>query len=300
MNNDESKTPCIENAAADGENLPGTVQRGTDASGCDQPSAFGVGSSNDEEQQVADAHEHERAHGEWAEGFKEEMVSRFRLWLDSQDIAQVAGRVFENAEGTFAPPEAMDLFTLFSELTALKQEVKIASRQWKTGADQWEGTTRGLQKALDALQAEQAQRRREAAEVKNAFLRPLLNDILDIRDRMEQGIDAARHNHPSLLTRVLGRGKETGGLIEGLIEGHKMTLRRLDRVLASYGVTRIEAEGKGFDPFRMRAVEVESRGGLPNGLVIEEIRKGFLFYEEVLRPAEVKVNKIETQETKDQ
>ena len=42
----------------------------------------------------------------------------------------------------------------------------------------------------------------------------------------------------------------------------------------------------------MSAVEISHDPKLDNGIVIEELRKGFLFEENVLRLAEVKVNKL--------
>jgi molecular chaperone GrpE len=41
----------------------------------------------------------------------------------------------------------------------------------------------------------------------------------------------------------------------------------------------------------MRAVEMDSQPHLENGIVTGELRKGFLWEEDVLRLAEVKVNK---------
>jgi molecular chaperone GrpE len=41
----------------------------------------------------------------------------------------------------------------------------------------------------------------------------------------------------------------------------------------------------------MRVIEVESRPDLAAGFVTGELRKGFVWNDELLRPAEVKVNK---------
>jgi molecular chaperone GrpE len=43
----------------------------------------------------------------------------------------------------------------------------------------------------------------------------------------------------------------------------------------------------------MRAIEIENRNDVENGIVTGEIRKGFMWENEVLRLAEVKVNKID-------
>ncbi len=284
--NSEQKEPEIE--------IPG-VEAYPDVVGEPGEGAFEYGEG--EEGLVGEYGEGEE---EWASHFKEELVAKFRRWLEEQDLHRIVvqGQGFDDeyaeashtaATAATPPFEKIDLFSLFSELAALKQETKIASRQWKAGADQWEQTSKVLQEALGALQQEQAQRRKEAADLKASSIRSLLHGILDIRDRLERGTKAAEQIHPPWLVRLAGGDAWK----EKFIEGQEMTVRHLDRLLASYGVSPIEAVGKSFDPFIMKALEVEKREDLPNGLVIEEIRKGFLLDEEILRPAEVKVNKRE-------
>ena len=46
------------------------------------------------------------------------------------------------------------------------------------------------------------------------------------------------------------------------------------------------------DPHTMNAVEIDRDPKIDNGIVLEELRKGFLFEDQVLRIAEVKVNKL--------
>jgi molecular chaperone GrpE len=74
-------------------------------------------------------------------------------------------------------------------------------------------------------------------------------------------------------------------------EGQEITLRRLDQVLAGHRVYPLEAVGRPMDPHTMRAAEVDSRADVDNGIVTGELRKGFLWEGEVLRLAEVRVNK---------
>ncbi|MDQ2694932.1 MAG: nucleotide exchange factor GrpE, partial [Pseudomonadota bacterium] len=70
-----------------------------------------------------------------------------------------------------------------------------------------------------------------------------------------------------------------------------MTLRRLDRILADYRVQPLEVLDRPLDPHAMRVVEVESRADRAQGVVTAELRKGFFWEDDLLRPAEVKVNK---------
>jgi molecular chaperone GrpE len=46
------------------------------------------------------------------------------------------------------------------------------------------------------------------------------------------------------------------------------------------------------DPVTMTAVETGNNLKVENGIVLEELRKGFLYKDQVLRLAEVKVNRI--------
>jgi molecular chaperone GrpE len=56
-------------------------------------------------------------------------------------------------------------------------------------------------------------------------------------------------------------------------------------------VRPIDALGARLDPQRMRAVGVESAQDAPEGIVLREVRRGFLHGQELLRAAEVIVNK---------
>ena len=76
-----------------------------------------------------------------------------------------------------------------------------------------------------------------------------------------------------------------------LHKGVEMVLNRLLDLLKNKGVTEIEAQGKPFDPaFHEALMQVES-DEYPENTVIEELEKGYLLNERVLRTAKVKVTK---------
>lgn len=76
-------------------------------------------------------------------------------------------------------------------------------------------------------------------------------------------------------------------------EGLGMIIKEFKDVLKEEGVEEIEAEGKEFDPEIMEAIE--SVSGEPEK-VVEVTRKGYMFKNKVLRPAEVKVGRTESEE----
>lgn len=79
-------------------------------------------------------------------------------------------------------------------------------------------------------------------------------------------------------------------LLAGLGDGYSMSLRRIERLLPQYDLEAIPAVGEPFDPEFMEAVEVVDRPiGLASGVVVEELRRGYLRSGRVFRYALVKV-----------
>jgi molecular chaperone GrpE len=74
------------------------------------------------------------------------------------------------------------------------------------------------------------------------------------------------------------------------LEGITLIQRKLERLLDKYEVTPIEALGEPFDPnYHSALLQAESEE-YPAGTVMEEVEKGYLVGDKVLRPAMVKVS----------
>lgn len=68
-------------------------------------------------------------------------------------------------------------------------------------------------------------------------------------------------------------------------EGLNLSIQQFLGVLESVGVRRIDTQNQTFDPNLMEAVERTGEGDK----VLEEARAGFMIFDKVLRPAQVKV-----------
>jgi molecular chaperone GrpE len=209
------------------------------------------------------------------ESTKERLIAQFRAYLDTDPVDEET--------------QQTDLFSLFTELAALRNEVKLESRQVKNALDLFKGTFDTLQSSHDQLISELEHCRSEQNRQIRENTRTLLLAFLDVYDRLEAGMTTLNSYTSSSWIHFCKREIR---LIRGLQEGQAMTLRRLDNLLASYRVRPLFVLNKPLDPHCMRAVEVDSQPNTINGIVTGELRKGFMWEEEVLRPAEVKVNKI--------
>ena len=76
----------------------------------------------------------------------------------------------------------------------------------------------------------------------------------------------------------------------GWLEGVQLVLRKLETLLESEGVTRIEALDKEFDPREHEAVSFEESPHHQAGKVVSVIRDGYRLRDKVLRPAQVTVS----------
>lgn len=149
-----------------------------------------------------------------------------------------------------------------------------------------------LEEEIDSLRAESEERldkhRRTLAEFANyrkrqdrerelqrtRVIMDVLQKILPILDDFELAIrDIPAEGHDS-----------------GWVDGILLIERKLREMLREFEVTPIEAVGDEFDPNYHSALFQEESDEYPAGIVMEELRKGYLVSDRVLRPSLVKVS----------
>ena len=111
----------------------------------------------------------------------------------------------------------------------------------------------------------------------------LIKDLLTVVDNLERAVAHASGG---------GNGKP-------IVEGVEMVLKGLLDAMAKHGVTQISAVGQPFDPSKHEAIsQVESESHEPNA-VVDELHKGYMLHDRLLRPALVSVAKAsETRQKK--
>ena len=220
--------------------------------------------------------------GDW----KRSALEDFRQWLDELgENAPDAPDAVPDRE----PPEC-DLHDLFAEFAALRQEIRLQNReQSKAGrelakaAARYDSAAGLMQRHAEELAAFE---QRIAREAENRCLR----SVLEVRDALARGREAAvaLRDRPGLFRRP-PRG------LGGVVEGYEMALRRFDRMLSRFAVRRVRSTGHPFDSRTMHAMEIRRVEQAEDGVVVEELLGGFTRDGEVLRLADVAVNRLHTQ-----
>jgi molecular chaperone GrpE len=135
-------------------------------------------------------------------------------------------------------------------------------------------------------------------ELNNKYLR-LYAEFDNYKKRVnKEKEDLARHGNESLLYALLPAIDNLELALKhaacdprnGVVQGVEITLKELQRTLEKFGLRRIEAAGKKFDPAVHHAMMQVEREDMEEKMVAEELRAGYLYHEKVLRPTLVAVS----------
>ena len=180
------------------------------------------------------------------DSIKQALIDRFRGYLDM---------VEDGEEPPDDPGETADLFSVLVEMAALRSEVRTESRLVKEALEQFRGVFDSLQASQATLQRELDRARTETQDQAQSALRPLLLDVIDLRDRLVAALTLSAAARPRWRDRLWRRDRSG---VAAWQEGLRMTLRRLDQVLLDRRVVATQLAGLPLDPRLARAINVVS------------------------------------------
>ena len=85
------------------------------------------------------------------------------------------------------------------------------------------------------------------------------------------------------------RGFANADMEDPFVDGMSKIYKQMEKILADLGVTPIESVGKEFDPNLHNAVMHVDDDSVGDGIVVEELQKGYMYKDAVLRYSMVKV-----------
>ena len=166
-------------------------------------------------------------------------------------------------------PEAVDT----SDLDSLKQALDAEKKKAEEYLVNWQ---RAVADFIN-LKRRKEQEREDLGKFANSVL---ILSLLPTLDDLERALNS------------LPRKPAKSSWIEGI----RLIEQNLKTTLQSQGLTPIEALGKQFDPSFHEAVR-QNKG--KEGIVIEELQKGYLLNDKLLRPSVVVVGNGEEEEKED-
>ncbi|MDR3269894.1 MAG: nucleotide exchange factor GrpE [Peptococcaceae bacterium] len=115
---------------------------------------------------------------------------------------------------------------------------------------------------------------REREELLRYASERLVKTLLSVLDNFERALTSA----------------QTHSDFQGFAQGVEMIFRQFSDVLAKEGLQVIETQGQTFDPSLHEAIFREESGTYPENTILEEVQKGYLLKDKVIRHSMVKVS----------
>ena len=136
-------------------------------------------------------------------------------------------------------------------------------------------------KSLAEMENFRKRNNREKEETLKYSNEKILRDLLPVLDFLDLAI-----SHSAAYIE-----QDASGNLKSFVEGVKLAYEEFIKILKNYGAEAIETVGKNFDANFHDAVEMVENSGKPDGTIIEEKRKGYMFKDRLLRPAMVSIAK---------
>ena len=119
----------------------------------------------------------------------------------------------------------------------------------------------------------------EVEKVKKYCNQDIITDLLPVIDNFERAIKYDDNNLEDQFSKFLS--------------GFKIMFSDLNNILVKYGVSPINRIGEEFDPNLEQALLTDKVEGKNEDEVLEVLLKGYMLKDRVIRPATVKINKID-------
>ena len=126
-------------------------------------------------------------------------------------------------------------------------------------------------------------------------------DLVNYRRRAAEEIEEVRRRTSAdVLLKVIGVVDDMQRALDivpeeavapGWLEGLQLVMRKMEGVLETSGVQKIEALGQPFEPWHLEAVHYVETAECEPGVVTEVFREGYMLNDMVLRAAQVVVAK---------
>lgn len=164
---------------------------------------------------------------------------------------------------TETQPSDANESTSVTDLQAQLQAARDEAAQYK---DKW---------LRERAEMENFRKRQErlANERNQRYKRDLLEKVLEVIDNLDRAM-----GYMDTMDR------------DGLQSSLRMVHWQLNEVIKAEGLTPVPTVGEEFDPRVHEAIESVSSAEHPEGHVVEEVRKGYMIGNDMLRPARVKVS----------
>jgi molecular chaperone GrpE len=162
--------------------------------------------------------------------------------------------------------------TKVEETVTIPKEKLVQLEKQSRLADEYLDHLRRLKAEFDNYKKREEKQRAEFIKLANESL---VTELLPVLDSFDLALNGMHTSHE----------------LESFLPGVELIRKQLEDVLVKNGLATIETIGKPFDPKVHEAMMQVESDEYPEDTVAKELRKGYLFNDKVIRPAQVAVSK---------
>ncbi len=217
--------------------------------------------------------------------WKTDAMNDFQAWLtslpaDYQPQASVT-------------PDSCDLYCLFSEFIALRQEIRMQNREQHKTLKSLKGLQQDYQQIAALLEKRSRDLSTLAETIRDECETRVAERFFAVRDALIRGHDAVlAADRPPEKTRGWFRKRYRQRVsvdIEGFRQGYEIALHKFDKALTGLDIHPVPTRRQPFDARTMTALETRKTTDTPSRTVVEEVSGGFMKNDQVIRYARVVV-----------
>jgi molecular chaperone GrpE len=186
---------------------------------------------------------------------------------------QVEKEETSQSTATDAGKASLEPLVPVEPVTVTAQQLEDLKARAAKAAEHWEWLLRTTAD-FDNFKKRATREKQDAIRFANENLIQKLVPVLDSFD---------------MAVAALQNGKTDTG--QSLQTGITMVYQQLKSALADAGLEEVDAAGKAFDPNLHEAISQQETNEVPEGQVVQQVRKGYKLRERLLRPASVIVAK---------
>ncbi len=181
----------------------------------------------------------------------------------------------EQVEQNDSRIERDDILTMKDELVAAKGELSSVKEELRKAKESSDNNLNKLKYMVADFDNYRKHMDKQVASKIEENKAELMLRFLNIRDDYVRAVEIAKQSKAELV----------------VVEGLEGILKNFDHLLKSEGVMEIETVETPFDPNVHDAISFSYRDDLSESTVTDEIRKGYMLDNKVLRPSLVEISK---------
>ncbi len=154
------------------------------------------------------------------------------------------------------------------------EQIEVLKARAAKADENWDRLLRTMAET-DNFKKRAARDKEEAVRFANE---DLIRKLAPVLDNFDMALAAAQN-------------QTQAGAVQSLQTGVAMILQQLRQILQEAGLTEVDATGKVFDPNLHEAVSQQESADVPEGHVLQQLRRGYKLRDRLIRPASVVVAK---------